>query len=246
MCSGEMLERTRLRRAVVARTRESVTTYPPPRDRNIRRAMDCYRFSTIVEHNFWMDEELTEKYTGRALMGHWMWAARQGLLNENTAKSLRAACTQILGVLENAEMTDIRMIDLDSLLHRFQNKRGKDLTQQSFDTYTRRFRSAYSSYLDFLRDPDAWRPALRPRTFSHFRRELDGGEMKHPVSPERNASNEEAAAPDKNCQLLAYPFPLRSGCIVRLYLPPDLTVPEIQRLAAFLESLAIEINQARP
>ena len=43
-----------------------------------------------------------------------------------------------------------------------------------------------------------------------------------------------------------YPFPLRSGQLVKLILPADLTRPEAKRLGAFIDSLAIEATLALP
>jgi hypothetical protein len=42
-----------------------------------------------------------------------------------------------------------------------------------------------------------------------------------------------------------YPFPLRENCIVRLKLPSDLKVAEVERLAAFIRTLALDFAPDR-
>src|ERR1700722_19933918 len=76
--------------------------------------------------------------TGRALVDHWSWAAEKGLMNKNTAGTLRAACSQILSsVDDNWETLDIRELNPDDAFRRFQNKRGKDFRPASLHDYAR-------------------------------------------------------------------------------------------------------------
>jgi len=49
--------------------------------------------------------------TGKALVEHWNWAAEKGGMNKHTAAGLRAACTQVLGALDNWESVDITSLD---------------------------------------------------------------------------------------------------------------------------------------
>src|SRR5215210_2744552 len=101
--------------------------------------------------------------SGKALAEHWIWAAEKGLVNANTARALRSACWQMHGVLEHEDLLDVRALDLEDLFRRFQNKRGKDFTPESIDTYQRRFRAAHASFLDYLSDPSSWEPVFVKR-----------------------------------------------------------------------------------
>ena len=66
--------------------------------------------------------------TGQALVDHWTWAAEKGLMNVNTAKALRASCTQVMSVLDDWQSIDVRQLDVEDAFRRFQNKRGKNFT----------------------------------------------------------------------------------------------------------------------
>ena len=171
--------------------------------------------------------------TGKALVEHWNWAAEKGVMNKNTAGALRASCTQVLSVLEDWESVDIRELDVEGTLVRFQNLKKKDFKPTVLDTYKSRFRRAIASYLAYLEDPAGWKP-----------RTLD-----RPAGPDKGNSGDrtvEAARATRHempqAGLVEYPFPLRDGQIARLVLPRDLKIAEVKRLSAFMSTLAIDFD----
>src|SRR2546425_702197 len=99
--------------------------------------------------------------TGKQLVEHWNWAAEKGAMNQHTAHALRAACTNVLGALENWEEIDISGINVDDLVRRFKNKRARDFSPSSLDAYERRFRNAVASFLAYAKDPGGWKPVTR-------------------------------------------------------------------------------------
>src|SRR5680860_65682 len=167
--------------------------------------------------------------TGTGLSEHWNWAAKRGLMNDNTAGALRSACTQVLAVEENWESLDVRRLDVDDFINRFENLRKKDFTPQSLATYGSRFRRAVKSYLDYLDNPKSWRFEGRERT----------------TQRERNLQRQSALKPvetssAESVEMVAYPFPVRAGVMAEIVLPADLRSSEAKRLAALLESVAID------
>src|SRR5262245_37273094 len=96
--------------------------------------------------------------TGKALIDHWNWAAEKGVMNKNTAGGLRAACAQVLSVLDDWENVDLKNMDVEETLLRFQNLKAREFKPNVLDTYKRRFRQAISSYLSYLEDPGGWKP----------------------------------------------------------------------------------------
>ena len=166
--------------------------------------------------------------SGRALVEHWTWAAEKGLMNKNTAAGLRAACAQVLSVVDDWESADLRGLDVDETLRRFQNLRMKDFKPQSLEVYKRRFRQAFLSYSSFLANPTAWKPTLHERVAR-----AEGSRS------EQHAPPEEASG---GARLIDYPFPLRDGVTVRLSLPRDLKREEVRRLAAFMSTLASDFD----
>src|SRR6266480_5519400 len=93
--------------------------------------------------------------TGRQLVDHWTWAAEKGVMNRNSAWGLRAACSQVLSVLDNWEQIDVASLNVDDLIKRFKNLRARDFNPSSLDAYDKRFRSAVTSFLAYVRDPSS-------------------------------------------------------------------------------------------
>ena len=174
--------------------------------------------------------------TGLGLVEHWGWAAKKGLMNSNTAGALRAACAQILAIEDGWQDLDVRSIDVDELLHRFENLRKKDFTPKSLAQYGSRFRRALRSYLEYLDKPHGW---------SFDAREAKGG------VGERSKKRSTKPAPQpaevaSSGYMITYPFPVRAGVVARLVLPKDLKSAEARRLSAFLQSLSIEDTKELP
>jgi hypothetical protein len=173
--------------------------------------------------------------TAKAFVEHWDWAAQKGLMNKHTASGLRAACSQVLGVLDDWQTADIRKIDVEDLLTRFQNLRKKQFKPQVLETYKRRFRQAISSYSSYLEDPGAWKPTTRKRPTQAASNGRD-------VTPSHENPRETAQEPP-SAGLVEYPFPLREGQDVRLALPRDLKRSEVKRLAAFMTTLTVDFQE---
>src|SRR4029077_20705491 len=74
------------------------------------------------------------------------------------AAGLRAACTQVLGALDGWESVDIKSLNVEGTLTRFQNLKHKAFKPAVLDTYKRLFRQAVTSYLKYLDDPAGWKP----------------------------------------------------------------------------------------
>jgi hypothetical protein len=171
--------------------------------------------------------------SGKAFIDHWSWASEKGLMNKNTAAGLKAACGQVLSVLDHWEEVDIKKLDVEDTLTRFQNLKKKQFTPAVLETYKRRFRNAINSYVAYLDDPGGWKPrsvdrSAAPEKATGSDRPSDGSRLIRHEMPQAN--------------LVEYPFPLREGQIARLILPRDLKVIEVKRLTAFMSTLAIDFE----
>ena len=182
--------------------------------------------------------------TGKALVGHWGWAATKGLMNKTSARLLRTACEQVLNVEENWENLDIEGLDVEEALRRFQNLKGRNLAPQSLKDYRRRFTQGVTSFLDYVRDPENWKGPTTDRSKNHE----SGGEGRsnggRKVSPQTARRRAPSLERDGNGALMDYPFPIRAGVTAHLQLPVDLTTGESQRLANFIASLAVDMAGA--
>jgi hypothetical protein len=180
--------------------------------------------------------------TGKALVEHWKWASDKGLMNENTANGYRAACNQVLGVLDEWETLDVAAIDIDDVMRRFINKRSKDFAPGSLVAYKRRFAQAVAEFLSYTKSPETWKPSMPERPSSRKENRVDvalrgvgavgsvgtmGATIEASITPNRTG-------------LVEYPFPLREGRFAYLRLPADLNAADVKRLVAYLNTLVLE------
>lgn len=175
--------------------------------------------------------------SGKTLIDHWSWAAEKGVMNRNTAAGLRAACVQVLGVVEDPEQVDVASLDVEDLLTRFQNLRKQRFKPQVLEAYKRRFRNAVKSYKEYLENPGTWKPASQERAAGAERRQKGPNAVA--------TSNRAISGPDRSRPAIApagieeYPFPLRPGVMARLLLPVDLSRDEARRIKAFVDMLVV-------
>ena len=176
--------------------------------------------------------------TGKQFVEFWSWAAKKDLLNKNTAKSFAAPVRQIISVNENLETMDVSRVDATELFRRFQNVRGKDFRPDSLNAYSRRFKQALDLFLRYTNDPTSWKfkgytntgRKTKPAKADQQQRDVLDDALEMPVSQTGSVT-----------PMIDYQFPLRDNCIVRLKLPADLKVSEVDRLAAFMRILVLDI-----
>lgn len=157
-------------------------------------------------------------------------------MNPNSAAALKTACTNVLAALDGWEGVDVRTLDIDDALRRFQNKRGREFKPATVRAYQQRFRFAVEEFLRYVADPSSWRS---PSRVAATRKEPRRPSAKE-ISP--RTSDFTSTGPEAAAEWLDYPFPLREGRIARLRLPPDLKVAEARRLSAYLMALAVDSN----
>jgi hypothetical protein len=171
--------------------------------------------------------------TGKDFVAHWAWAAKQGILKENTAGALRAAAQAVIEIDPNWQNLDVTKLDVDGLVKRFKTVKSKNYKPKSLKEYDRRFRKAHASFLEYLKDPSEWKPVQERAP----RGNGDNPEGRRPDFPAKPAASSPA---QPSPGFVEYPFPLREGRIVRMSLPTDLKAAEVKRLSAFLGTLVVE------
>lgn len=180
--------------------------------------------------------------SGQAFIDHWDYAAESGVMKPNTAAALRAACAQVLSAVENWETVDIRRIDVEDTFRRFQNKRAREFKPETLMTYRRRFSQAVRLFLKFAEDPKSWKSPVRERKIRPRAVKEPGAEASF---PERMSAAGGIETPPPRIGLMDYPFPLPGNRIALLRLPGDLKLAEVQRLTAFLTTLAVDFDPAK-
>ena len=177
--------------------------------------------------------------SGTEFINHWKWAADKGLMNRNTAGATRAAVAQVLGAIGDPSQIDVRQLDIEDALRRFENMKKKEFTPDSLRTYKSRFRQAVASYLSYLDDPGGWRPQGRPAAGARARLAARQS-REHEPSPAGPAQEQPVPTELQRGRMMDYPFPLGEGVIAHLVLPLELTPGHVKRLMAFMNTLLVD------
>jgi hypothetical protein len=153
---------------------------------------------------------------------------------------MRAASSKVLGVLDNWEEIDVTGLDIEDVIRKFKNVRARDFNPTSLDAYARRFRNAVLSFLEYVKDPAAWKATSRiPRNGRNANGQVR--DTRHKADAVTQAELKKAAPetpPGRG--LIEYPFPIRDTQVARLMLPRDLTVSEVKRIHGFMLALAVD------
>lgn len=133
----------------------------------------------------------------------------------STGRAYRSAVKRVLGTGEYAlQDVDVRRLDLDAAWHRFQQSdAASTVAAASLPSYRARLRRSIDMYCNWL----------------------DTGEG---VGTTRLAAAKRGVLSDD--RLVDYPFPVRPGVRAVLRLPERLTVAEVNRLATFVQALAVD------
>ena len=189
--------------------------------------------------------------TGGGLMAFLDYAGDKGLLTNANANAIKVGVKEVLLHTqgEDWESKDVRALDVDDVMRRFEMKRATRYTPGSLKTYKSRFRNAMTMYQGFLQDPGGWRPSKPARTTaasSPRRRTTERTEEQQ--RPAASAVPPQPTADDGHDRpdMMTYPFPLRrDGGVVfaRLILPHDLTLTEAKRIGEHINTLAIDVPE---
>ncbi len=147
--------------------------------------------------------------------------------------------------MENWETVDVRRIDVEDTFRRFQNKRARDFKPESLATYRRRFSQAVRLFLQWAEDPKSWKSPMRERKIRARGSKEKDAEAAATTSSERQSLAGMIETPPPRVGLMDYPFPLPGNRIALLRLPGDLKLAEVQRLTAFLTTLAVDFDPAK-
>ena len=183
--------------------------------------------------------------SGQALLDFWKRVGDTGQVNANTATSYRGACALVLGVLDGWQTTDIKSLDPEELFRRFVNKNSTKFKPGSLQSYSRRWPTAFRSFLEYAKDPLTWKPPVStaPPATKKEKPPADDVNMATVVLAQHDTSVRGTSwSPPSVAGMVEYPFPLRQGRLAYLKLPVDLTAAEVKRLTAFMNTLAVEVD----
>jgi len=164
---------------------------------------------------------------------------------------LRTAFAKVLQTVdsENWEKTDVKSIDVEDYMARFANLTMGKYTSDSLAVYKSRMNKVVSWYIQFI-DKPGWAPDIQrrnrtPRTVPAKQEETK--EAEQPLSARPNMEAVEPESPRSMPEIVSapgrvlYPYPLLDGQLIHISLPIKLLKDDAKRIAAFIESISIEV-----
>lgn len=175
--------------------------------------------------------------TGLGLIHFIEYMSSKGLMKSNTAAAYRSAASKVLKIDgDEWASIDVRKLDLDEQMARFETLSGANYTPSSLATYKTRFARVVEMYLDFLDSPSSFKPPVqvrRTRLKPAPQEETDGENL------EKDATTA-TSVPSRAPELIEYPFPLTTGENAYLRLPRHISSADVERLGSFIRSIAID------
>jgi hypothetical protein len=155
-------------------------------------------------------------------------------MNRTTAAARKAAANKVLGILDDAEATDVSKLDIDAVMNRFHHLEGANYTPESLNTYKSRLKSSIDDFVRYQKDPLNFKPAV---VQSAPRRSVERAKTSGVSdSPVQKIADE---APPAAVNIL--PIPIRPDLTIKIQgLPFDLTPSEANKIANVIKALASE------
>lgn len=170
-------------------------------------------------------------------MAHWDDLVQRNLITRAMAQASRSACWRVLSAQDNQEQLDPLTLDIEEVWRAFDERVGKELSEQTKEVYRRRFRQGIQQFREYMANPEGWRGKRTAR-----RSRKQGAQ---PVSHRRNRLESAFPPPVAHpvSQQQIYEFPLLSGDrTVKLGLPVDLKMSEVRRIVMILKALAVDFE----
>lgn len=189
-------------------------------------------------------------YTADGLKEFIQFLSDKGLLNPNTAGGMRTASEKVLSALDENERQNIKGLDVETALRRFQNKNPGAIKPDSARVYQSRLGRALQLLDEFNLNPTGFKvksigkgkvtengiPAKKKQEPRKGQTTYDsmGG------NPPNTAEIQNAVVRTQSVSLM---FPLRGDFNAQFVIPKNLTMREAKKLAAYFELLAVDADE---
>lgn len=174
------------------------------------------------------------------LLAYCDWLKAKNYHSDNAVEAWKTAIKKVFATVEpeNFESISLENLDLDEFVTRFRNAAGGDYKAETISVYAKRIRNAIEAqeyYREHGKPPSFRKPAKRAKDDSTSTSKA--GKTKRVKT---GAEAESGTVGDTGGQLVRFPFPLRTGQMAELRLPPRLDKADAERLAGFLRALQFE------
>jgi hypothetical protein len=176
------------------------------------------------------------------------WAGDKGMMKKSSARALRSACNAVLAVLDDSEAQDVLAIDLLSVVHRYENVHGLEISPSTMRAYKQRVTYALEEFKRYNQDKAGWKPSGSQYLNSSTQRSSKGrNEGRRPR--EGSHITEHTQIQIDGASQITHHFPMRIDTVVTISgIPFDVKRGEMSRLNAFLSNLVsdLELNDRFP
>jgi len=187
-------------------------------------------------------------YSNAALMRFLDMMDSKGLAPANTVGGLKSAAGKILKDLSEQEDADVRKVDVETAIRRFNNKNPGVLSPSSLAEYQRRVSRVIEEFVQYTEDPAGFKPRGRAVT----KRSDNGSRSKERRSPTAEEAKPDAEDRDESRPRhepqprlgLTLAYPIRDDFLAQVVIPRDMSVEEAKRLSAFIQTLARDFKPA--
>lgn len=162
----------------------------------------------------------------------------KGLMSKANATSRKAACNNMLSILDDEESSDLRNIDLDAVSVRFNNLKGAKYTPKSLQVYKSRVSMSLQDFLKYKENPANFTVGAKPRQ----RAKANEKNTQVPSTGYNQKLEETGQQPDASAQTntMNIPIAIRNDCIIQMNgIPTDLTKSEAQKIANVIVAMAV-------
>lgn len=175
------------------------------------------------------------------------WAGGRAEINPTTANALKGAVRQVLLMEDEPDNVDVRSLDVEDVLERFENRFRTKYTSGSMSTYKTRFRQAVLMYLAWLDKDPGWKSVVKSRRstsasartrVANSARAATTGAAEAVQAP--GDADRQAVPFVTSSSLVKHRLPLRPDLLVQIELPVHLTKSDAERIASFVRSLAFD------
>lgn len=171
-----------------------------------------------------------------ALLQFLEYCKNKGLMKTPTAEARKAAVNQVLGILNDDEASDVSNIDVDAVMHRFQNLHGSRYNPDSLRTYRARVKNSITDFLRFRENPMDFRPSVTPSSKRNDKKPPKD------TAPSKAVTGGTAASAPPSAPFMTtstLPIPIRQDLTVLIHgLPFDLSEAEARKIANVVLALA--------
>jgi len=182
---------------------------------------------------------MEDSYSKASLMRFLDTLADKGLANTNTANSYKVSANKILGDLAPEEEADVRRVDVETAVRRFNNRNPGLLSPKSLAEYQRRVTAVIKEFVRYTENPAGYKTAGKAVP---SKKSDNSGNGKH-----RTKAVEDAPAIPVSTQQFTPPsiglslsYPLRPDFLAQIVIPRDMKTDEARRLSAFVMTLATD------